>query len=178
MPTATNTPLPTDTPIPPTPTLTPTPAPPTPTSPPPAYQPQPPDEKWIEIDLSEQKVIAWEGERPVMTFITSTGLPNTPTVQGQFRIYEKLLATRMSGPGYDLPGVPHTMYFHGGYALHGAYWHNNFGQPMSHGCVNLSLPDAETLFDWAEPVLPEGVTYLAATSDNPGTLVVSSRSAF
>jgi lipoprotein-anchoring transpeptidase ErfK/SrfK len=137
-----------------------------------AHQPESPDEKWIEVDLSDQKIVAWEGETPVMNFTVSTGLPNTPTVQGEFRIYEKLTATRMSGPGYDLPGVPHTMYFYGGYALHGAYWHNNFGQPMSHGCVNLSLPDAESLFNWAEPTLPEGVTYMASTQDAPGTLVV------
>ena len=170
LPTATSTPIPTNTPAPPT--QTPTLGPPTITPTPLAHQPESPDEKWIEVDLSDQNLIAWEGATPVMNFTVSTGLPNTPTVQGEFHIYEKLTATRMTGPGYDLPGVPHTMYFYGGYALHGAYWHNNFGQPMSHGCVNLSLPDAEALFNWADPVLPEGVSYMAATQDAPGTLVV------
>lgn len=107
-----------------------------------------------------------------MHFIVSTGLPGTPTVVGKFHIYQKLVSTRMVGPGYDLPNVPHTMYFYGGYALHGAYWHNNFGHPMSHGCVNLALPDAEQLFNWATPVLPDGAWYVNATADNPGTLVV------
>ncbi|OQA18217.1 MAG: putative L,D-transpeptidase YciB precursor [Chloroflexi bacterium ADurb.Bin360] len=68
---------------------------------------------------------------------------------GTFSIYVKYLATPMSGPGYYLPNVPHTMYFYRGYAIHGAYWHNNFGTPMSHGCVNLSLPDAEWFYNFA-----------------------------
>jgi lipoprotein-anchoring transpeptidase ErfK/SrfK len=55
----------------------------------------------------------------------------------------------MTGPGYYLPNVPYTMYFYGGYGLHGTYWHNNFGTPMSHGCVNLSTADSGWLFDWA-----------------------------
>ncbi len=167
--TATATPIPsTATPLPPTAT----PAPPTATPLPLAYQPAYPGEKWIEVILSTQTVIAWEGAQPVMSFLASTGLPNTPTVVGQFNVYQKLVATRMVGPGYDLPNVPHTMYFYSGYALHGAYWHNNFGQPMSHGCVNLSLPDAEALFNWATPVLPPGTWYTNATADNPGTVVV------
>ena len=79
----------------------------------------------------------------------SAGLANTPTVAGQFRIQTKLVSTRMRGPGYDLPNVPYTMYFYRGYAIHGTYWHNNFGHPMSHGCVNLRTADAAWLFDWA-----------------------------
>lgn len=174
----------------PLPTLTPTPtetvAPPTPTPTmvvstvtslsvsfnPLVHQPAYPGEKWIEVNVSTQRVTAWEGDKAVMSFIVSTGLPNTPTVLGKFRVYQKLTATRMSGVGYDLPNVPHTMYFHQGYALHGAYWHENFGEPMSHGCVNLSLPDAETLFNWAEPAIPEGEWYTYADSNNLGTLVV------
>ncbi len=76
-------------------------------------------------------------------------LPRTPTVVGRFRIQTKLTSTRMSGPGYDLPGVPYTMYFYKGYAIHGTYWHNNFGRPMSHGCINMRTPDAAWLFNWA-----------------------------
>ncbi len=169
-------------PIPPTdtPTPIPTPAPPTATPVPPTptpdagliHQPAYPGEKWIEVNLSTQSLTAWEGTVPVMNFLVSTGLPGTPTVTGQFYIYQKLVSTRMTGPGYDLPNVPHTMYFYQGYALHGAYWHNNFGQPMSHGCVNISLPDAERLFYWATPVLPDGAWYVNASADNPGTLVV------
>ena len=70
-------------------------------------------------------------------------------MRGTFRIYVKYRSTPMSGPGYYLPAVPHTMYFYGGYAIHGAYWHNNFGRPMSHGCVNMRLADAAALFNWA-----------------------------
>ena len=102
----------------------------------------------------------------------STGLPNTPTMVGEFRVYLKLTATAMAGPGYYLPGVPYTMYFYGGYALHGTYWHNNFGNPMSHGCVNLSTEDARRLFEWADPILPSGASQVRASNSNPGTLVV------
>lgn len=104
--------------------------------------------KWIEVILSSQTVIAWEGQVAVRRMIVSTGLPGTPTVTGRFNVYAKYVSAPMSGPGYYLPAVPHTMYFYRGYALHGAYWHNNFGQPMSHGCVNLNLADAAWLFDW------------------------------
>jgi lipoprotein-anchoring transpeptidase ErfK/SrfK len=137
-----------------------------------AHQPASPDEKWIEVDVTEQRVTAWEGNVPVMSFLSSTGLPNTPTVLGEFNVNWKLESTLMSGPGYYLPGVPYTMYFYGGYALHGTYWHDNFGQPMSHGCVNLSTDNAKELFEWAEPVLPSGQTQVVSTNDNPGTLVV------
>ena len=82
-------------------------------------------------------------------FIVSTGTSAHPTVTGQFRIYVKLRSTAMAGPGYYLPDVPFTMYFYKGYALHGTYWHSNFGMPMSHGCVNLRTSDAEWLFNWA-----------------------------
>jgi lipoprotein-anchoring transpeptidase ErfK/SrfK len=137
-----------------------------------AYQPAHPDEKWIEVNVTTQQVIAWEGEKPVMFFTASTGLPNTPTVLGQYHIYWKLEATLMTGYNYYLPDVPYTMYFYGGYALHGTYWHSNFGQPMSHGCVNLKTEEAKQLFEWARPIVPAGQTQVTATTDNPGTLVV------
>ncbi len=104
--------------------------------------------KWLGVNLSQQTITAYVGQTPVRTAIVSTGLPGTPTVVGTFSVYVKYLATPMSGPGYYLPNVPHTMYFYRGYAIHGAYWHNNFGTPMSHGCVNLSLPDAEWFYNW------------------------------
>jgi lipoprotein-anchoring transpeptidase ErfK/SrfK len=106
-------------------------------------------EKWIEIDLSSQRLYAHVGQQTVLTAVVSTGTRYYPTVRGRFRIYAKYRSTRMTGPGYDLPNVPWTMYFYGGYAIHGAYWHNNFGTPMSHGCVNMKIPEAKWLFDWA-----------------------------
>jgi len=90
----------------------------------------------------------------VRSVTVSTGLPGTPTVEGEFRIYQKLLSQTMSGPGYYLPGVPYVMYFHQGYGLHGTYWHSNFGQPMSHGCVNLPTQEAKWFFYWAEVGTP------------------------
>jgi hypothetical protein len=137
-----------------------------------AYQPTYPGEKWIEVNVSTQQVTAWEGNVPVFTFTASTGLPNTPTVLGTYNIYWKLESTLMTGPGYYLPDVPYTMYFYGGYALHGTYWHDNFGQPMSHGCVNLETGNAQKLFEWAAPLLPPGQTQVVTTAANPGTLVV------
>ena len=137
------------------------------------HQPATPDEKWIEVDVTEQRVTAWEGNVPVMSFVSSTGLPNTPTVIGEYNIYWKLESTLMTGPGYYLPEVPYTMYFYAGYALHGAYWRDNFGQPMSHGCVNLSIDNSKKLFEWADPIIPPGQTQVTATADNPGTLVVT-----
>ena len=158
------TPTPTDTPTPtPTPTWTPTPTEtPTPTvTPTPTPRPnvswvysENPAEladegRWIDVDLSEQRVTAYEGDQPVQSFIVSTGTRFHPTITGQFRIYVKYRATPMAGPGYYLPGVPYTMYFYQGYALHGTYWHDNFGTPMSHGCINLRTPDAEWLYGFA-----------------------------
>jgi len=106
-------------------------------------------EKWIDVNLSTQTITAYQGQTPVYSALVSTGLWGTPTVVGTYAIYAKYVSTPMSGPGYYLPNVPNTMYFHKGYAIHGAYWHNNFGTPMSHGCVNLSLPDAEWFYNWA-----------------------------
>ena len=108
-----------------------------------------PGEKWIEVDLSSQTLTAYAGNTPVYSAVVSTGLPRTPTVTGEYRIYAKYRSAPMSGPGYYLPNVPYIMYFYRGYALHGTYWHNNFGQPMSHGCVNLQTSDAEWLYNWA-----------------------------
>lgn len=168
--TATHTPVPT---IAASPILTPTLLPATATPiPSPVSPPVAGDEKWIDVDLTHQQVTAYEGSTPVYQATVSTGLPNTPTVIGQFRIYWKLSATLMVGPGYYLPDVPYTMYFYRGYSLHGTYWHSNFGQPMSHGCVNLRTEDAEWLFNWADPPLPPGANQVQSTDSNPGTLVV------
>ncbi len=136
------------------------------------------DERWIEIDLSEQKLYAHEGTRIVYSFPVSTGKPWTPTRVGDFRIWIKLRYAKMSGGSralgnyYYLPNVPFIQYYDGDYGLHGAYWHNNFGHTMSHGCVNLSIPDSEKLFYWTGPVLPEGRNMVMASDHNPGTRVV------
>ncbi len=106
-------------------------------------------ERWIDVDLSTQTLTAYEGNGPVYTVAVSTGRPNTPTPVGQFRIWIKLRYDDMRGPGYYLRDVPYVMYFYKDYGLHGTYWHDNFGTPMSHGCVNLSSTDAEWLFNWA-----------------------------
>lgn len=104
---------------------------------------------WFDVDLSDQRMYAYEGDTMVRTFIVSTGTWQTPTVTGKFKVWIKLRSAPMSGPGYYLPDVPYIMYFHGDYGIHGTYWHNNFGVPMSHGCVNLSIPDAEWAYNFA-----------------------------
>jgi lipoprotein-anchoring transpeptidase ErfK/SrfK len=105
--------------------------------------------RWIDVDLTNQMVYAYEGDTAVNSFIVSTGTWLTPTVTGSHKIYIKVRVQDMSGPGYYLRDVPYVMFFHGDYGLHGTYWHNNFGTPMSRGCVNLTIDDAAWLFNWA-----------------------------
>jgi lipoprotein-anchoring transpeptidase ErfK/SrfK len=111
-------------------------------------------ERWIDIDLSQQRLYAYEGDTLIASFVVSTGTAQYPTVTGRFRIYVKYVSANMSGPGYYLPNVPYTMYFYQGYGIHGTYWHNNFGTPMSHGCVNMRTSDAAWLFEWASVGTP------------------------
>ena len=124
----------------------------TPTS---EYKPPKPEEvvgngaRWIDVDLTNQMVYAYEGDVVANSFIVSTGTWLTPTVTGKHKIYVKVRVQDMSGPGYHLKDVPYVMFFHGDYGLHGTYWHNNFGTPMSRGCVNLTIDDAAWLFNWA-----------------------------
>ncbi len=146
--TPTNTPVPTDTPIP---SNTPRPAntaKPLPTDTPIDYADNG-GERWIDVNLSQQMLYAYEGDTIVNSFLVSTGVAQFPTVTGRYHIYIKLESTLMAGDGYYLPDVPYTMYFYKGYGIHGTYWHNNFGHPMSHGCVNMYTPDAEWMFYWA-----------------------------
>jgi len=105
--------------------------------------------RWIEVNLSEQRVYAWQGDTLMNSFLVSTGTWQTPTVVGTFHIWNKTRIQTMSGPGYSLPNVPYVMYFYEDYGFHGTYWHNNFGTPMSHGCVNLTIPDSEWLYSFA-----------------------------
>lgn len=110
-------------------------------------------EKWVDVDLSSQTLVAYEGLTPVFETLISSGLPAYPTVTGQFRVWLRYEAQTMDGSrlGYDyyLENVPYVMYFYQDYALHGTFWHNNFGHPMSHGCVNMATPDAEWMFNWS-----------------------------
>jgi lipoprotein-anchoring transpeptidase ErfK/SrfK len=107
------------------------------------------NERWIDVDLSQQRVYVYEGDQQANNFLVSTGTWLHPTVTGTYKIYVKYRAAAMSGPGYYLPNVPYIMYFYKGYGLHGTYWHHNFGTPMSHGCVNLATKDAGWLFNYA-----------------------------
>jgi lipoprotein-anchoring transpeptidase ErfK/SrfK len=180
-PTATATVTPTSTPTPTltstltaTPTATPIPSPtfvPSPTPIPPVSEPVR-GEKWIDVDLSTQTLVAYEGEVEVFRTTVSTGAPQTPTVKGRYRIFHKLLSQTMRGPGYEQPNVPYVMYFYGAYSLHGAYWHNDFGRARSHGCINLRVSEAEWLFNWADPELPAGSSEVWDTQTQSGTLVV------
>jgi LysM repeat protein len=111
--------------------------------------PPPTGGRWIEVDLSSQTTLAWQGNVLMRRMVVSTGIARYPTPPGRFRIYAKYPSVNMSGPGYYLPGVPHTMFFYRGYAIHGTYWHNSFGRPMSHGCINLTRADAAWLYGWA-----------------------------
>lgn len=135
-------------------------------------------EKWIEIDLSTQKLFAHEGDRVVYTFPVSTGLPWMPTVTGEFRIWAKIASQRMTGGSvadgtfYDLPNVVFVQYFYKGYGMHGAYWHNDFGKPRSHGCVNMRNEDAQTLFNWTNPQMPADVRFLSNIAPDQSTRVV------
>jgi lipoprotein-anchoring transpeptidase ErfK/SrfK len=119
----------------------------------------PNDGRWIDVNLSQQQIYAYEGDNLVNTFIVSTGLPDTPTVTGEFRIYVKVPLQDMSGPGYYLTDVPWVMFFYEDYGFHGTYWHNNFGTPMSRGCVNLTVDDAAWLYQWASVGTPVSVHY-------------------
>lgn len=117
--------------------------------------------KRIEVSLNAQRIYAFEGDNKVHEFVISSGKPWWPTPVGEFKPWIKLRSTRMQGGSkqygtyYDLPNVPYTVFFYNdttpkwrGFALHGTYWHNNFGVPMSHGCVNLRTIDMEKLYGW------------------------------
>ncbi len=170
-PTSTPTATPTST---PTPTLTPTPSPtwtPLPTAIPPTPEPVR-GVKWVDIDISTQTLIAYEGDVEILRTTVSTGAARTPTVTGRFRIFRKLVSQTMIGPDYVQPNVPYVMYFYGAYSIHGTYWHNDFGRPRSHGCVNLRTADARWLFDWTDPPLAPGLSEVWDTVSGTGTLVV------
>lgn len=113
------------------------------------------DEKWIEVDLTNQKIIAHQGEKVFLESPISSGLWNKTPV-GEFKIWYKIRSTTMEGGSklnntyYFLPNVPYAMFFYNDFGIHGTYWHQNFGRPMSHGCVNAPTLVAEKLFYWSE----------------------------
>ena len=118
----------------------------------------PPTQKRIVVDLSKEMLYAYNGDTLFMQDPISTGLELTPTPLGTFRVFKKTPSRYMQGPipdvsdqYYDLPGVPWNLYFTAdGAVIHGAYWHNHFGEPWSHGCVNLSPQEAKKLYLWAD----------------------------
>lgn len=113
----------------------------------------------IVIDLSDSRLYAYEGDALLQAFAISTGGPGTATPVGRFSIRRRLPRQDMSGPGYFAPDVPWVQYFHGSYAVHGTYWHNSFGQAVSHGCVNMRTPEAQWLYFWAELGTPVEVRW-------------------
>ena len=161
-------------PPPPPPTAAPAPAPqpaaPKPTAipaPPPTAVPAKPQggNKWIEVDLSAQWMYAYEGDVLVFDAPVTTGKDGYNTPTGDYTIYTKIPLQTMDGVEdgvpWVVPNVPHVMYFNGGVAFHGTYWHNLFGSGtrISHGCVNLPLGDAEWLYSWARIGTPVNVHY-------------------
>jgi hypothetical protein len=137
--------------------------------------------KWISVSIEKQVLVAYEGERPVYAALVSTGRGGMSdpketfaTVRGTFMIRAKHVSGTMDGEessdeAFDLRDVPYIQYFHEGYALHAAYWHDDFGKVRSHGCVNLTPTDAAWLFDWTDPEVPRD--WHGAVSPQGGTLV-------
>lgn len=114
-----------------------------------------PNDYWVGIDLFEQTIVAYEGDRMVFASLVSSGLPQWSTNEGLFQVYIRATSTPMTGASgqpsfYLIENVPWVMYFDGDIALHGAYWHDLFGYRQSHGCVNLSILDSWWLYRWSE----------------------------
>ena len=136
--------------------------------------------KWIDVSILKQSLVAWEGGKPVYATLVSTGADGLgdpkethSTVRGAFLIHTKHVSVTMDNDQeddrFDLRDVPYVQYFHEGYALHAAYWHDDFGRPKSHGCVNLHPTDAAWLFGWTTPEVPEG--FHGAMTLKNGTVV-------
>jgi hypothetical protein len=141
-----------------------------------------PLERWIDVDLENQIVVAYEGPRPVFATLASTGKGKgsdpRATPIGVHRVWIKLRSTDMTNledtdasRHYAIEEVPWVMFFEKGYGLHGAFWHRSFGRVRSHGCVNLSPRDAKWFFDWSSPTLPAGWRAVLPNEYDPGTLV-------
>ena len=135
---------------------------------------------WLDVSILRQTLVAYEGTRPVYVTLVSTGIDGLgdpeqthSTVRGQFLVHTKHVSVTMDGEEvgdeFDLRDVPWVQYFTAGYALHAAYWHDGFGTPRSHGCINLSPIDAAWLFEWTDPPVPE--RWHGALSLREGTLI-------
>jgi lipoprotein-anchoring transpeptidase ErfK/SrfK len=134
------------------------------------------DERWIDIDLDRQVLVAYEGELPVYTTLVSSGTKKTPTETGIFRVWIKFAETDMSGQmadeeAYSVSTVPWTQYYAKDLALHTTYWHDKLGLQRSHGCVNLAPTDARFLYFWSEPDVPAGWTMAHGLVERPGSIV-------
>jgi hypothetical protein len=138
------------------------------------------DRKWIDISILHQSLVAYEGKKPVFVTLVSTGIDGLgdpkkthSTIQGTFLIHTKHISVTMDGDdvgdAFDLRDVPFVQYFTEGFAIHGAYWHDDFGLPRSHGCVNVAPLDAAWLFEWTDPEVP--AMWHAALTLKKGTLV-------
>lgn len=139
------------------------------------------DERWVDVDRGRQLLLAFEGRRPVFATLVSTGRGGNETASGEHRVWSKLAASDMSNADdvelssatslYTVARVPWVMFFRGDQALHGVFWHDQFGRARSHGCVNLAPRDAAWLFDWSPPQLPPGWTAVIPTRREPGMRV-------
>lgn len=135
-------------------------------------------ERWIHVSLRDQTLVAMQGDRPVYATVVSTGLPTAGrrTRPGTYHVQAKHVSATMdddaAGSEYSIEDVPWTMFYDHSFALHGAFWHERFGHPQSHGCVNLSAADAKWLFAWAGPALPAGWYGMLATERDPGARIV------
>lgn len=133
-------------------------------------------ERWLDIDLSQQVLVAYEGALPVYATLVSSGRPGHGTPTGIFRIDRKVAERTMnsmadSKDSYSVDGVPWAAYFATGYALHAAFWHGGFGRTRSHGCVNLAPHDARALYDWMSPAAAPGWSEVYGHEAQPGSLV-------
>ena len=140
--------------------------------------------KWVDVSLKNQTLVAYEGKRPVFATLISGGAGGlgdpeevqSTTIQGTFMVHSKEISSTMNGEeddvsdNFNLRDVPFVQYFHRGFALHGAYWHNRFGRARSHGCVNLSPKDSAWLFEWSDPHVPVG--WHGVVNKERGTVVI------
>ena len=141
-----------------------------------------PGERWIDVELASQTLVAYEGTQPVFATLVSTGRgpagSDSATPPGVHRIWVKILASDMDNverddldAHYSLEDVPYVQFFDKAVALHGTYWHRDFGRVKSHGCVNLAPLDSRWLFDFTGPHLPAGWAAAFPEATDPGTAV-------
>ena len=141
-----------------------------------------PTDRWIDIDIEKQVLVAYEGSTPMFATLVSTGrnTKQSKTPLGVFQIWVKLDYTDMDDiertdipKNYSIQDVPWVQFFKGSYGFHAAFWHNDFGRRRSHGCINLSPKDARYLFHFTQPILPPGWNaILPLPEDHPTTVQV------